>query len=1655
MMTANKEEGEEACKDLKTPSMSQAGANNNLHNSQRHVVDGIVNQGADSAMFSLSMAPPEVPSRAGQFPVARECSSFGFSSPMNQQKYEQENVTNHLAPNANHRQFLYPVQAENFPIHQKIKEIQRFPLDVWEKPTTKQGNQKITENQSLIQYHRFPSMTIVQNPSSPLQLFSLTNLGLHFLPIYQVYAPSFPLHHVHAPLGHIFPDLNQLPRKMSGDDFPQISTTMTRRNQVASSPAAKTTKEFPVIKKRFVTSRSFPNYRALAGDGDDDVDDGDGDGDYHNDDDGWTGGPPSAPPQQTTTMTQTRRDKDTEIDQQGGSDGIDDVRVQKAFDNELEATALNLNAMALVLVAKEIEHQQAENFNDAFGGGQRHDHKSRIRISRISNRIDDAMDVAKNKHEICEQSKLEKAEDDHNELNMTKLARVSENSQSICLTREQTIDGNGYGDGDGDRRITNHLSDARDPSPEQVDVLTRERNPHTNPSSETRPNIELLKTSVRALLDNRFQLNWDWELLDLLTEAIEFICREAETGNLWSETVVGADDMTVTKVSEERDSETVLDADPLEQLDQQQQPQLQEVDDNNNNSPTSEPNPIEMKYELKTVTPTATTALPSRRSFRSETPPSIPSIPSIPTSSLGTTSRIRNVEGITSTPAPLLGELKRSSSSRDDISIDTDSLLPERTRLRRQRRMRSQDSVEEKPEDVIERLNKLKARISGALSEVKSVIKQYSTEGEAEASGELAPEGLAQASGAGQLKPVAPVAFRFVKKVRRRSYFDEAEEEKLKEDQEKHKDEQEKDTKVQENKKETTSQELKDHKIIREQTPFPKEEPALTDQKESKENEKLEEKHKEKTENKRKSFQLHHNEGKVMNETQEALAENNEKSQENKDMEIREPKVLKDQENQEPKDAESLKIKGNKKQDPEDLKNQEKQEPNIQYQENDGKAPQSTMGTTISVQESTTKDHPKESAEIKAPEPPKINGDLTQQEKQSLTTEKSKAQVKIEFLAKVQSELKSKSAKEKASKEAKEATTSAEKKQPEPSPVDLQEEKQPKPSVVDLKEEKQPEPQSVDVKDDKQPQDPTIDTQNESPAMQPSAKIKKKIVVKAKNPRRASIAAVEPSKIKVEPAVEQSDALIIQRRPSDSEAIVKRKKKPKLMGAIADASLDATPTTSARPRETDELVAVPEVGAVPAKLSAAKSGQGEAATTLATTATPAAAPTISIIEPPTCEIDGNSLSINQAPSAERGSRVSLKLEEELLGVVAAASPQADPESGAQPPSPHPESKELINQRQSQVLATPQQVAIGADIAPQIAATLRHEESSPERPLEATKVPAHASPGDSREATMPELKVLSGPVQPVKIETVEEPHDLAKNDPQLVKKKAAPHLKKLLRKNSIDKRDKDVVLVQKTEQQKQDSSKLSNILRDRNKINELTTRISKLTPPKKQVKQKEEPKQEKAEEKPEEKPADEAPANEASSETQPETETETEPATEPESEPVPVPKKPRKVKKKVIIKRQKRRLSIGDTFFLQPEPEEPKIPEIETIERAIAYVTDDEEDTKASEEEKPEPPAPLKSCLHVKEYKIGDLVLYAERYRKTQVRWKRGRVLERITSISYKLEIEGKEVPAHVSYIKKYTGRKVRFGGKEYLEIDYEQVAEEERRAASYSIWNMV
>jgi len=571
-MTTTQQEGTREAEEEQKPSMSQAAANNN-HNSQRFL-DGIVNhRDAESAVFCWSKATPEVLGMAGQFPVGPGI-NWSSSCPMN---HAQGNGSMGIC-----QPHFQARQSEKFPIYLNLKLNRGFPLYQWDVSNSYQLKPEILTN------------------TSETEIFSP----------YQAYAPStasFPIQQVYVPWHLNFPQLMQLPRKNSDGAFPEISTTMTRRcGQVAtSSPAEQAPQEFPIIKKRFV---SFPNYRAMPQDG------------PHRHP---HPNPPTAAT--TTTMTQPGLAKVTKIDEiSGGEGGGAGTRVHKVppmFDNELEAEeqtteaeeALNLN------VAREIEHQQAENLNDAFGE-RRHDH---------SHKNDDAITItmgeAKNKREICEQSKLEKAED-HNEPNMRDFGE----QQSICLAREQTIDGHQIGNGN---RNSNHqqsgdLSDVRQSSPEQLDgnlgrQLTRERNPNPNPSpcpNRTLPNIELLKSSVRVFLAER-NWDWDWELLDLLTDAIELICGQPkeqqeqlqETGNLWSESPVAGADMTVSKVSEERETETTVDVYPAEQLDHQP---AEQADDNNNSSIIEATLPSEMKYELKTASP----ALPSRRSPQTESP---------------------------------------------------------------------------------------------------------------------------------------------------------------------------------------------------------------------------------------------------------------------------------------------------------------------------------------------------------------------------------------------------------------------------------------------------------------------------------------------------------------------------------------------------------------------------------------------------------------------------------------------------------------------------------------------------------------------------------------------------------------------------------------------------------------------------------------------------------------------------------------------------------------------------------------------------------------------------------------------------------------------------------------------------------------------------
>lgn len=95
----------------------------------------------------------------------------------------------------------------------------------------------------------------------------------------------------------------------------------------------------------------------------------------------------------------------------------------------------------------------------------------------------------------------------------------------------------------------------------------------------------------------------------------------------------------------------------------------------------------------------------------------------------------------------------------------------------------------------------------------------------------------------------------------------------------------------------------------------------------------------------------------------------------------------------------------------------------------------------------------------------------------------------------------------------------------------------------------------------------------------------------------------------------------------------------------------------------------------------------------------------------------------------------------------------------------------------------------------------------------------------------------------------------------------------------------------------------------------------------------------------------------------------------------------------------------------------------------------------------------KTILKLREFHKGDLVRYGERFKKTGLRWRKATIVEKITSISYKLNINGEDKTVHVGFLKRDNNQKVNFGGKEYLEIDYEQLEEEEEAERNYSIWD--
>ncbi|XP_055378683.1 protein PF3D7_1417600 [Condylostylus longicornis] len=169
-------------------------------------------------------------------------------------------------------------------------------------------------------------------------------------------------------------------------------------------------------------------------------------------------------------------------------------------------------------------------------------------------------------------------------------------------------------------------------------------------------------------------------------------------------------------------------------------------------------------------------------------------------------------------------------------------------------------------------------------------------------------------------------------------------------------------------------------------------------------------------------------------------------------------------------------------------------------------------------------------------------------------------------------------------------------------------------------------------------------------------------------------------------------------------------------------------------------------------------------------------------------------------------------------------------------------------------------------------------------------------------------------------------------------------------------------------------------------------------------------------------------------------------------------KKRKALKKVVIKRVKRRLSItdGPPRSISPTNSEPPI-EPEICEKEI-YEENNTLDEEAEDEIDAEEliKAPPKPCIRPRAFEPDELVLYGERFKKTQIKWRKARIVERITSISYKIHLgeDEEDQTVHLSFLKRDTGKRISFGGKEYLEIDYAQIeADEEKYSRPYSIWD--
>ncbi|KAM7355069.1 uncharacterized protein ACRADG_001290 isoform 2-T2 [Cochliomyia hominivorax] len=1051
------------------------------------------------------------------------------------------------------------------------------------------------------------------------------------------------------------------------------------------------------------------------------------------------------------------------------------------------------------------------------------------------------------------------------------------------------------------------------------------------------------------------------------------------------------------------------------------------------------------------------------------------------------------------TPASSTNRTEPNSSTNRSISSESSfgDALPERTRLRRQRRLRSQDSQDEQ-EDPIERLNRLKARISASLSEVKGVLKQYSTEGENEqenqatASNAITPKETKQEV----KKPEVPVTFRFVKKIRRRSLFSEEEEENdKKKDETKAKEKTESHEETDEKRKDDTDN-IKteiNSKLPVENSENKKEQIEQLLEKPSEENIEEVEKIKFNDVNKQpptelKEVKINKDLYTLKEEAQETL-ENNINGEANLEAKIP-PQVI------------------NKEIHNED-NNKAKEEPQIVQEEkevNDAKAETEKIETKPLDSEHSTKTKKRIIVKTKDParraslaavegskiEPPvkvaipaKIHRRPSDSEavvKKKLITAKINTSGIVEEVTPKPKIVKVKKSIIKTNKNSQLATTQEKSKDEEEkgkntaATVITTNDKKCDNHVKSINEDnksihidkkkdvllpKQLEQQQQPKQQEQQQQINNINTSQtnlllptqlvideaaslnlktiENSVLQPKQQQREQNQ-QSQHDKQATINSsttnIKSNDLQVGGAMlENLTTVLSSSKTSEANGQIEREniivQSDNLSDLLQQESTIIKPSTvtnktkeqnNTKPEENQQT----KLKNLLLKQASAEKFQDNLEHQQK-----------SIIEQKQKQQQEKQKQEQQKQVVATTDVVVVKSEDDNENIKVNKDSLKEPCIDKTPTSTHivaehqnqqQQQKQQQDQHHNQLLIEGEQsithatttantktissphisISSNSDLTPQTTETLL-----PNATVNEDKTTAVTANEQNNE--MPELQLSPAPVQTAEII----PH------PEQHKKKTI--LKKIVRQSSIDKSKKSDTEESPTSQEAKPETAEEN--------QETETPITS-----------------------------ESPKDELSEECSESTEVSETSTSQGSEELPPKPKKERTVKKKVIIKRQKRRLSIGDNFFHPGVEEESQNTEIETLEKPIAYVSDDESDDKSEQQEEAkeeeEPKKPLKSCIMQKEYHIGDIVLYAERYRKTQVRWRRGRIKERITSISYLLDIDGKDVSSHINYLKKWTGRKVSFGAKEYLEIDYEQLAEEEEKAErlkrrTYSIWNMV